>query len=145
MEKTLKGNLFALAALGKWRFPTVRGDVAVEGLCDLPLTSKTGMDLDTVAQDLDKEVKASAPVSFVSTRVKPTETKLEVLRQKLELVVSIIEHKQECEAAAAKKAELKRQRGVLMELIEKRSTDAIAGLSMEELQARLAALRELEG
>lgn len=146
MEKNLnlKSNLFALAAMNKWRFATMRGEVAAEGLFDLPLTSKTGMDLDTVAQGLDKEIKESAPVSFVSSRVKRVETKLEGLKQKLELVVLVIEYKQELEAAAAAKAKVKQQREALLELINKRQADATAALPLDELQAQLAALPELE-
>lgn len=142
MEKNLnlKSNLFALAAMNKWRFWTMRGEVAAEGLFDLPLTSKTGMDLNTVAQSLDKEIKDAAPVSFVSSRVKHVDAKLETLKQKLALVVVVIEHKQELEAWAAEKAKVKQQRTQLLELINKRQADAMAALSLEDLQAQLDAL-----
>ena len=51
-------NLFLQATREKFRFESSKGDLSVEQLWDLPLTSRTGFDLDTVAKAVNKFVGA---------------------------------------------------------------------------------------
>lgn len=132
-------NIFALAARKKFRFATPQGSISVEDLWDLPLTSPRAnqANLDSIAIALDKEIKASGETkSFVT---KTTKTNDE-LKAKFEIVLHIIEVKQqEAElATVARENAARKQR--LMELIEHKKDEALAGKSLEELNALLSTL-----
>ena len=86
-------NLFLQATREKFRFESPKGDLSVEQLWDLPLTSRTGFDLDTVAKAVNADLKASNEESFVNVNNNPAVSRLQA---KLEVVKAIIEVKLEC-------------------------------------------------
>lgn len=130
-------ELFLMAARNKFRFSSSKGDLTAEQLWDLPLSSKSGFDLDSVAKSLNAELKSLAEESFVKT-VSPKKGELEA---KFELVKQIIATRiQENEAANAaiiRKEKLRK----LEELLDKKREAALGSLSEEELQAQIAALK----
>lgn len=130
-------NIFEQATRQKIRFPSAKGELTTEQLWELPLTSKTGFDLDTVAREVNRDLKETAEESFVSTRANPARAQLEL---KLELVKHVIAVKiteaESREQAAARAQE--RQR--LQEILNKKQDAALEGLSVEEIQKRLIEL-----
>lgn len=130
-------NLFELASRQKLRFPSVRGELTVEQLWDLPLTSKSGADLDTVAKSINADLKASTEESFVATAANP-------LKERLQLMLDIVKHVIATRIAEADKARRREARAAerqrLTALLDKRNDEELAGLSKEDLQARIAAL-----
>ena len=70
-------NLFLQATREKFRFESPKGDLSVEQLWDLPLTSRTGFDLDTVAKTVNADLKASNEESFVNVNNNPAVSRLQ--------------------------------------------------------------------
>ena len=54
MELTTTTILTALEQ--KWRFPSKRGPLTIEDLFDLPLTKNNGLNLDTVAIEINNQL-----------------------------------------------------------------------------------------
>lgn len=131
-------NLFITAARNKYRFTSVRGEMCVENLWDIPLTARNGdgFDLDTIAKQLNRELKATEEESFVTAASAANAE----LKDKLDIVKYVIQVKLEERDAAADAATRKLKRDKLVELLAKKQDESLAELSEEELQARIAAL-----
>lgn len=130
-------KLFEKATRQKFRFASVRGQLTVEQLWDLPLMSKGNFDLDNVAKAVNSELKQVAEESFVTTKPNHVKTQLE---ESLELVKYIINVKLEEAAKATKEASIRVERERLMAILNQKENAAIESLSVEEIQARLDAL-----
>jgi hypothetical protein len=130
-------DLFIVASRRKFRFASERGDLSVEQLWDLPLTSKNGFNLNAVAIAVNSELKGLAEESFVETSTNPRRRELE---QMLEVVKYVISVKQE-EAMAAQervaKQELKRK---LQDAIAAKEGQALLDASLDDLRAQLASI-----
>ena len=130
-------NLFLQATREKFRFESPKGDLSVEQLWDLPLTSRTGFDLDTVAKTVNADLKASNEESFVNVNNNPAVSRLQA---KLEVVKAIIEVKLAQAEATKKHAEKVAERQRLMEVLHSKKDQELQGLSVEEIERRLAQL-----
>lgn len=130
-------NTFKQAAQLKMRFPSVRGFLIAEQLFDLPLTSKNGFDLDTVAKDVNKLLKEQAEESFVSTTENPQATAYQLM---LDIVKEIIADKLAEAAAARTRSANAAERQRLLALLDEKNNDELKGLSKEELQKRISEL-----
>lgn len=130
-------NLFERAARGKWRFPSTKGDLTVEQLLDLPLQSRNGFDLDTVARTLDDSL-GNTTRSFVAA---PSTNKEAITTKgQFDLVIYIIETKQAAAATAARREEKADQRRKLLEILDRKDNEELEGASREEILAKLAEL-----
>lgn len=123
-------NKFIQATRLKLRFSTPIGLLSVEDLWDLPLESKTKVNLDSIAIALHRELKDTKDESFISkSRANP------VLEMKLDIVKYIIEVKlQESEDKAKAKAKSE-QRAKIADLIEEKQNESLRALSLDELKA----------
>lgn len=130
-------NLFEQASRQKLRFASERGELMVEQLWDLPLTSKNGFDLDTLAREVNRQLRLLSEESFVETKRAPA---TEILELKLEILKHIIAvriaEREKNLAAVARSAE--RQR--LLEILGKKEDAALEALTPEQIKARLDAL-----
>jgi hypothetical protein len=131
-------NIFEKATRRKLTFASVRGSLTVEDLWDLPLTSKNGCDLDTIAKSVNRELKACEEESFVATAPNPRREDLEL---RLDILKHIITTRQaENQAALARKgrdAEVQR----LTEILAKKQDEAMMGMTAEQIQARINELK----
>jgi hypothetical protein len=130
-------DLFITASRRKFRYSSERGDLTTEQLWELPLVSKNGFNLNTVAVSVNTELKGLAQESFVEVSSNPRRKDLEDM---LEVVKHIIHVKQaESKAASDRvaKAALKRK---LQDAIEAKEGQALLGSSLEDLKAQLEAL-----
>ena len=130
----MENNLFIQAAKSKLRFTTTRGQLVVEDLFDLNLKS-----LDDVGQFVIAELKpgSSSLLESPDPRVSAATTENEL---RLEIIKFVIETKQ-TENKAARAASFNRQQREFLEgLKEKRQIDAMESLTIEEIDAQLAAL-----
>jgi beta-glucosidase-like glycosyl hydrolase len=128
--------MFKNAIKSKFRFETTKGMVSTEDLFDMPLSSRNGFDLDTVAITLDTQIKSTSDISFV----KQTTTVNKELAEKLEIVKSIISEKlleQASKQVALAKAS---QKEFLQGVLKEKQVDAVKSLSIEEIQEQLRAL-----
>ena len=130
-------NLFLQATREKFRFESSKGDLSVEQLWDLPLTSRTGFDLDTVAKAVNADLKSSNEESFVNASNNPAVSRLQA---KLEVVKAIIEVKLAQAEATKKRAEKIAERQRLMEVLHSKKDQELQGLSVEEIERRLSQL-----
>lgn len=130
----MENNLFIQAAKSKLRFRTETGHLTVEDLFDLSLQS-----LNRIGQVIISELKPGStsllenPDPRVSAATAENELRLEIIK-------FVIETKQSENKAAVAASLNRRQREFLEGLKEKRQIDAMESLTLEEIDAQLAAL-----
>jgi len=130
--------LFQLASRQKFRFQSVKGELTVEQLWDLPLQSRNGFDIDHVAKALSGELKTLTDDSFVTSALeKPGKALLE---QKLELVKVIITQLLADNVAANRASARRAERDKLLEIRAQKQDENLGTLSLEEIDAKIAAL-----
>lgn len=128
--------MFEKASRLKIRFDTSQGQLDVEDLWDLPLTSNNRANLDDVARKLSKQVKESETESFV---VKPAKAN-EITLLKFDIVKHVIEVRlAENEAAAITRANKERKQKILA-IIANKQDEQLATSSIEDLQKLAEAL-----
>ena len=119
-------NLFLEAAKNKYKFQTERGALSVEDLFDMPLVSRDGFNLDTLAVQLHNSPETKSFVQKLSSNSS-------VINNKFEIVKFIINHKLEEQAAneqAAVKAERKQK---ILAAIQNKQDSRLNDMSEEEL------------
>lgn len=131
-------NIFEKATRNAIRFETTRGNITVEDLWNLPLTSRgSNPSLDDIAKAINRQIKAEEEESFV-VKASPKNSELSL---KLDIVKHIISVKLE-EAEKAKSAsEIKAKREKLLELLEKKQDESLSSLSIEEIRSQLESLQ----
>ena len=128
-------NIFEQASKKKIRFSSNRGDLTAEQLWDMPLQSKSGFDLDTIAKEVNRGIKESSEESFVTTKASSATTTLEL---QLEVLKHIIAVKIEAAAVAAKRTDNEARRAKLIEALENKQNSELNNMSTEDI------LKELE-
>lgn len=121
--------MFEKAIREKFRFVTKRGNITMEDLWDLPLSSSNGINLDTVAKHINRELKSSEEESFVIA----TKSN-DVLRSKLEIVKHIIKVKMTEADAKIEAITAKNNNDRINRLIADKKDEKLASLSIEELE-----------
>jgi hypothetical protein len=130
-------NIFEQAARVKLRFSTTRGELTVEDILQLPLEAKSGVSLDGLAVALDTELKNSAPKSFVGSTSAANKT----LQLKFDIVKYVLDTRI-AENAVKNAATVKAtQLAKLQETLAAKKDAAIGELSVEQLEAQIAALK----
>lgn len=125
--------MFEKAARLKLRFETPKGQLTVEDLFVLPLTSTVAgkANLDDIARELNRRIKAESEQSFVAPTSKANET--------LELAFDIAKHVIKVrleENAAENLARTNREKKArILELIAQKQDAQLANQSLEELTA----------
>lgn len=131
-------NVFERAARRAYRYPSNKGELTTEQLWQLPLQSKNGFDLDSVAKAINAQIKASAEESFVTpAAVDNPSTELKYM---LGIVVAIISTKVAERDAAQTAAVRKAERDRLTQILHLRTEQDLMQLTPEELQKRIAEL-----
>lgn len=130
-------NLFLTATRKKYRFESSRGELTVEQLWDMPLASRNGFDLDTVAKAVNRELKGMEEDSFVERRSNPRRNDLENMLELIKTVIAVKQddNKKKTEAQARETLKIK-----LREKIEAKKDQQLGDMSIEELEAQLAAI-----
>lgn len=132
-------NVFEIATRKKFRFASAKGDLSLEQLWDLPLTSRTGFDLDTIARGTNAALKSVTEESFVVVQPHPRRddwsTKLEVLKH----IIGVKLKEQEDAKAAVVRSEKRRK---LLNALDNKEDQALANASKEDILKQLA---ELDG
>lgn len=131
-------NIFEQATRQQFRFQSIKGLLTTEDLWQLPLQSKSGFDLDTVAKTINKMLKETAEESFV-TSVSSANTALSLA---LDVVKHVIAVKMEENAASRSRVERAAERQKLLEILEKKQDAALHELTPAQIAERLAALSD---
>lgn len=129
-------KLFIKATRKKLRFESTKGNLSIEQLWDLPLTSKDKFSLDAIAVKTYKELEELNQGSFV-TPVSSNPAKTE-LSMKLEILKTIIEIKLDDRRRAEDTASRSSERSKLLDAMAEAEKRDLASLSKEEILKRLA-------
>jgi len=129
--------MFEKASKQKLRFESTKGLLTTEDLWDLPLSSRSGFDLDSVAKAVNQKLKAEVEESFVQTI---TNSAANQLNLKLEILKHIIADKQVKAREAEQRVLQAQARQKLEDVLAKKKDSELENLSIEEIQARLASL-----
>lgn len=122
------------AAFLDLRFQSGRGLLTVTDVVSLSLR-----DIDRLAQEVNKKLKANSEESFLSSSVSKTK-ETAVLELQLEILKDIIATKELAEAKRKERAERRATIAQLKELAAQKSTEALASTSLEDIQKKLAEL-----
>lgn len=136
----MSADIYKYAAQKKLRFPSVRGDLTVEQLFELPLKATNGFDLDSVARNINGALKGVTEESFVEDAT--TDPRKAGLTIALDVVKDVIKTRQEENAAARNKANKAIERKKLLDAIAAKKDQALTAASLEDLEKKLAALDE---
>lgn len=128
--------MFDIATRQKYRFDTQRGQLSVEDLWDLPLTSQTKPNLDDIAKVLYREAQENE-ISFVS-EVK----KNDVAERKLEIVKFIIAEKKKDAEMAKRRTENAARRQTIAQLIAQKEQGQLQETPIEDLQKMLSEIKD---
>lgn len=132
-------NIFEYATRNKLRFTSIRGELSVEQLWDVPLRSRDDFNLNAVAKAANKALKEISEESFVETTKTAAHTRCEAA---MEIVKFVIDTKLAEEAAAEKRAANKKEKEQLLEILAEKQAGKLSALSEKELKNRIAALEE---
>lgn len=133
----MERNIFEMASRQQVRFPSNKGELTTEQLWTLPLTSKSGFDLDSVAKAVNSALRATTEDSFVATSTNPAKAEHEL---KLDIVKHIIAVRMQENADALAASGRAEQRRKLIEILGKKQDAALESLSPAEIEAKLAEL-----
>lgn len=124
-------DLFERATRQKLRFETIAGNISVEDIWSLPLCSGK-VNLNDLAKALNKEIKTFEEEDFVN---KTSNSKNDDIKLKFDIILYVIKYKTE-EAEAKERATLTlEKRRSIQALIEKKESQQLENLSIEELKA----------
>ena len=124
-------NIFEQASRKALRFQSNKGELSVEDLWNLPLTSTKTSSLDSIAVQCHKQGQISEKISFVT----PPSTGNSDDTLRLEILKHIIDVKQTENAASKVAADNKAKKARILQLIAEKQDDALAGKSEAELLA----------
>lgn len=124
-------NIFEKATRTKMRFDSAKGQLSVEELWDLSLTS-----LDFVAKQVYKKLKEETEESFIQKK----STKNVELETKLTLVKYIIKTKLDEAEAAKVKADKETQVKFLKDLLAEKKIDQMKGMTAKQIEQQIKML-----
>ena len=123
-------SIFKEAAKLKLRFKA-KGNMSVEDLFDLPLTSKDGVSLNDIAKEIYKNIKEDSGIDFVGEVIETD--RIEEL--KLQIVKEIIKDKKD-DIKRKEESEVKKSHNENIDkLIAAKEAEALSNLSIEDLKA----------
>lgn len=126
-------NIFERASRIALRFNSTKGRLSVEDLWALPLTSRSGVSLDSVAIAANRELKELEEESFVATpslKNADAQLRMDIVKHIIEVRIAERDEKK----LAAVKAERKEK---ILEILARKDDDALAAKSPEELRKEL--------
>lgn len=132
-------EIYKFAAMQGLLFPSTKGQLTVTQLFELPLTSRSGFDLDTIAKVVNSELKDCGEESFVESAPNPKKKFLEVA---LDIVKDVIATHQEELKVEAQRRHRSVERRKLLEALEAKKDQQLTSKTIEELEADLAKLDE---
>lgn len=126
-------SMFEKAVRQKLRFESPMGLMTVEDVWSLPLKHRTKFDLDTLAKNLNRQVKEHQEESFVS---KPSVANT-TLALRFEIVKYVIQVLLEEKEAREKRAEKEERKRKILEIMDRKQDQELEGMSLDQLEALL--------
>lgn len=119
--------LFKKASQMKFRYP-YKGMITTEDLWDLSVSQ-----LDIVYKALNKELKAVDEDSLISAKSTDENDKATELKNKIEIVKFIFDHKERVADRARKEAENAAKKQRILEVLAQKQDNALQNMSEEDL------------
>lgn len=133
-------NIFEYATRNKLRFASIRGELSVEQLWDVPLRSREpDFNLNAIAKTANKALQEISEENFVETTKTSMHTRCEIA---LEIIKHVISTKLAEEDAAKNRAAKKQEKEKLLAILAEKQAGKLSELSERELQKRIAALED---
>lgn len=131
-------NIFKQAVKQGLRFSSSKGQLSVEDLYSLPLTTTRSnqVSLDDVARTIARSIKEQETESFVQD-VTPLSTELNL---KLDIVKEVIEDKKQERKSKADAVANQKKREKIKEILANKQDDALLNKTPEELEEMLKSL-----
>ncbi len=126
-------NIFERAVRKKLRFKSSRGMMSTEDLFDLDLQT-----LDTLAKEVNREIKAYDEESFIEEK-SPVATTEEL---RLEILKHVIKSKIAAKDAANKRASLKAKLDRLKQIRADKEDEALLQMDASDIDKEIASLEE---
>lgn len=126
--------IFEMASQFKFRYP-YKGLITTEDLWDL-----TPAQLDTVYRNLSKELKTTDEDSLIHTRSVEEGIKANELKNKIEVVKYIFNHKQQAAELARMAAENAAEKQRILAVLADMEDNALRNMSKDDLLKRLSEL-----
>ncbi len=123
--------LFEMASQMKFRYP-YKGMITTEDLWDLDVNQ-----LDTVYRNLNKELKATDSDSLIATKSADEGVKANDLKNKIEIVKYIFNHKQQAAELHRMAAENAQKRQRILEALAIKQENALQNMSEDDLKKML--------
>ena len=127
-------TLFEMASQFKFRYP-YKGMITTEDLWDLSMSQ-----LDTVYKALNKELNVTQEDGLIITKSADEGVKANELRNKLEIVKYIFNHKQQAAELQRIAAENAAKKQHILGILAQKKENALQNMSEEELTQMLAEL-----
>ena len=134
----MSDSIFLAATRRKLRFPSAKGNLSIEQLWDIPLTSRGDFSVNSIAVAINREFKSLQDESFVDVSPNPRRDELALSLEILREVIRIRQEEAQQAQAAAARDSLRRQ--IQVAIADKEQEELTSG-SLDELKARL---RELD-
>ncbi len=129
--------MFEQASRQKLRFGSAQGNLSVEDLWDLPLTSARGKaNLNDVAKEVSRQLKTESEEDFVN----PKSGADKLLQLKLDIIKRIISVRQVENEAERSATDRRQQKARILEILAKKKDAALESKSEEELTAMVNGL-----
>jgi hypothetical protein len=119
------------------RFPSCRGELTTEQLFEIPLTSRSGFDIDTITRGVNAELREESAGSFVTTTPSRRQAILEL---QMAILKAVIARKQAAVARTVAAESRAQERQRLRDALATKDAEALSAATREELMAQLAAL-----
>lgn len=129
-------NIFENATRNKLRFASIRGDLSVEQLWDVPLRSRDDFNLNVIAKGVKRTLNDTEE-NFVETTKTAEHARSEAA---MKIIKHIIDTKLAEEEVARTRATKKQEKEKLLTILAEKQDGKLSDLSEKELQRRIAAL-----
>lgn len=130
-------DIFEYATRNKLRFASTRGELTAEQLWDVPLRSRDEFNLNAIAKTANRALKEVSEESFVETTRTVEHARREVA---MECVKHVIETRLAEEKTAETRAERKKEKERLLQILAEKQDGKLSALSERELKSRIAQL-----
>lgn len=132
-------NIFEYATRNKLRFASIRGELSVEQLWDVPLRARDDFNLNAIGKAAIKAFREVSEENLVETAKTSVHVRCEAA---METVKRVIEVKLAEEEAAKERAVKKQEKEKLLNILAEKQAGKLSELSEKELQKRIAALED---
>jgi hypothetical protein len=130
-------NIFENATRTKLKFDTVKGEIGVYELWDVPLTARNGFSINDIGKQVNSKLKEMEVGEFVSKSTRASSDKI-----RLQLSLEILQHVRDAKLVEEEKLKQaranKERRELLLKIREQKQNQQFDNLTLEQIDDLLA-------